>query len=135
MEKPKFETEPASPVQAHAAIVQAQCGGTPGDQRADRNGHQARRDAPEVTHAAKPADHDDREADEADQRRHEHFQRRAHRDERDGNAGQRAEQCRARCNFADPGSDEATDHEHEALNEYPGQARFPALDRIAGLAA
>ena len=31
-------------------------------------------------------------------------------------------------------SDEAADHQHEALDEHPGQPRFPALDRIAGLA-
>ena len=31
--------------------------------------------------------------------------------------------------------DEAADHQHEALNEHPRQARFPSLDRIAGLAA
>ena len=31
------------------------------------------------------------------------------------------------------GADEAADHQHEALDEHPGQPRLPALDRIAGL--
>ena len=32
--------------------------------------------------------------------------------------------------LADDGSDEAADHQDEALDEDPGQAGFPALDRV-----
>jgi hypothetical protein len=34
--------------------------------------------------------------------------------------------------YAIHGSEEPADHEHEALNEHPGQPGLPALDRIAG---
>ena len=84
-------------------------------------------------HAAEPAHQDDGEADQADHRRHEHFERRPHRDEGDRDAGERAEQRRARRDPADVGRDEAADHQDEALEEHPDQAGLPALDRIAGL--
>ena len=58
-----------------------------------------------------------------------------HRDEGDRDAGQRAEQRRARRDLADDGRDEAAGHQHEALDEHPGEPGLPALDRIAGLAA
>ena len=70
---------------------------------------------------------------QTDRRRHEHFERRTHRDEGDRNAGERAKQRRARRDFPDVGRDKAADHQHEALEEHPDQARRPALDRIAGL--
>src|SRR2546423_3655932 len=46
------------------------------------------------------------------------------------NAGERAEQRRPRRDLADVGGDEAADHQDEALEEHPDQARLPALDRI-----
>ena len=113
-------------------IVEAEQGRAPGDQRAGGDGDQAGRNALGYLHAAEPAHEDDREADDADHRRHEHLQRRAHRDEGDRDAGQRAEQRGARRDLADDGRDEAADHQHEALDEHPGQAGLPALDRIAG---
>ena len=84
-------------------------------------------------HAAEPAHHDDGEADDADHRRHVHFQRRPHRDEGDGDAGERAEQGRARRDLADIGRDEAADHQDEALEEHPDETGRPALERVAGL--
>ena len=105
---------------------------TPCDQHADGDGDQTGRNAFRVTHASKPAHHDDGKAGQADNRRHEHSQRRKHRDERHRNASQRAKQRGAWRNHADIGGDEAADHQNEALEENPDEARFPALDRITG---
>ena len=73
------------------------------------------------------------EADDADDRRHEHLRAPAHRDERDRNACERAQQRGARRDPANEGRDEAAGHQHEALHEHPGQARFPTFHRIARL--
>ena len=54
-EKPKLENEPTELLEAHAAVVQAERGRAPGDQRAHRDRDQAGRNALEVAHAAEPA--------------------------------------------------------------------------------
>ena len=90
----------ADALDAHAAESETEQVRAPGDQHADRDGDQAGRNALRIFHAAEPAHQDDGEADQADLRRHEHLQRRPHRDEGDGDAGQRAEQRRARRDLA-----------------------------------
>ena len=131
-EKPKWVKAPRDLVEAHAADIEAEQRRAPGDQHARRDRDQARRNALRILHAAEPAHQDDGEADQSDLRRHEHFQRRAHGDEGDRHARKRAKQRRARRDLADIGRDEAADHQDEALEEHPDEARFPALDRIVG---
>ena len=115
-------------LERHVAEVEADGGGSPRDERARGNGDQARRNAA-VADAAEPAQENDGKARDANHRRHERLQRRRHRDERDRDAGERAEQRRTRRDLPDDRSDEAADHQHEALDEHPRQARLPALDR------
>ncbi|MET3250444.1 hypothetical protein ABIA29_000688 [Bradyrhizobium japonicum] len=105
----------------------------PGDDHAGRDGDETRRDAAPVFHPAEPAHQNDGEADETDLRRHVHLERRAHRDEGDGDAGERAEQRRARRDSSNERRDEAADHENKTLEEHPDEAGRPALERIAGL--
>ena len=48
------------------------------------------------------------------------------------NACKRAEQRGARGDPSDHRADKSPDHQHEALDKYPGEPGFPAFDRIAG---
>jgi hypothetical protein len=118
--------------EAQAADIEPEQRRAPGDHHAEADRDEPRGNAAGIAHAAEPAHQDDREADQADRRRQEDLQRRAHRDEGDRDAGQRAQQRRARGDLADIGRDEAAQHQDEALEEDPDEAGLPALDRIAG---
>src|SRR3984957_4602230 len=128
--KAEMRNRVAENAKAEAAITEAENIRTPGDQRARRDGDEAARHAAEIAYAAEPIGEDDGQTDDADQRRFEDKQARPHRDEGDRNAGERAEQRRARRDLADDRRDEAADHQYEALHEHPGEARLPGLNGI-----
>jgi hypothetical protein len=118
--------------EAHAAQIESDRGRGPGDQHASRDGDEAGRDAARVAQAPEPGDQDHGEAHDPDHGCGEHLEGRPHRDEGDRHAGQRAQEGGAGRDPADEGGDEAAQHQDEALHEHPGEAGFPALDRIAG---
>ena len=123
----------ADRAEAQAAVAEAENIRAPSDDRAHRDRDEAARHAAEVAHAAEPIGQDHGEANDADQRRLEHQQAGPHRDEGDRDAGERAEQRRARRDAADDRRDEAAGHQDEALHEHPGEPSLPCLHRIFGL--
>ena len=118
---------------AQAAVAKPEQVRSPGDDRAGHDGDETAGHAAVIAHPAEPVGQDDREADHADQRRLEDLQAGPHRDEGDRDAGERAEQRGARRDPANDGGDEAAGHQHEALDEHPGQSRLPGLNGIVGL--
>ena len=101
----------------------------PADRAAHEQRRQADREVARQPHPGDEAGEDDHEHRQRDPQRAPHLRARPHRDERQRDAGERAEHRRARRQVADRRPDEGADQDDAADDEGPGEARGPGLRR------